>query len=955
MAQQISRVRAGTYLVVALVALAAGAALYGWRVEFGGDILAVELSGRSQAWPPADESGLRAALGWDFAFILGYGTCLVLLAELARRLFWTSTAHVVALAGFGCAAAAIVADVVENVLLLSALELPGTADQTLRIAAGAAALKFSVLVVAVPVAVAAACTTLYRLSTDAVTQEPATVSTTAPSPVGEEDVVTQAKVPAQGAVGDTAPPELVVTHRRWAAGYQVPGIEDELKARPKGEPRIGFCVSGGGIRSASVAMGALQGLRPQLLKARYLTSVSGGGYTAGAMQLGLLGTENDAQGRPEPGVATPADVFLQGTPEEDHVRRHSSYIADGPAEWLLALGVVLRGLLASLLLVTAAVAALGVTLGLFYGAVPLVDDLGQLAPRDNGLELPYPGMGEGMTAALVAVGLLAGAAYVASLLALSGTGDWWQRGRAASRALTGLGLLLVVVGVAVPALVWASAAVLTLGDGDVSKTIGAGGSGAILLSYVAALAAMAWRSRKALGKAVGRFKKTGENGTQAVPSGIVQRLIVTAVLAVLAAVFLLILGSLIATAAAWERADGWDPILLLGGSVVLLAVLGGYVDQTWLGLHPFYRRRLASAFAVRRTEAGIGVPYDYAQEVTALSTHGQRRPGFPEVVFCCAANMSGQENTPPGRRAVGFTMTSSWIGGPDVGYLATSDVEKSVSSHLRRDLTVQAAVAISGAAFASAMGRQARSFQSLLALTNARLGTWLPNPKFVLARQADTWWATPRLPKLRRVTYLLREVFGIYPADERLLYVTDGGHYENIALVELLRRRCTEIYCIDASGDGPPLAGTLGEALSLAYEELGVRIVLDDVRDLVAGGGEPLSPADPLAALNGRLASAGVVRGSVVYPAESGLGDDVVGTIYFAKAVLTRELPYELLTYASKNPVFPHDSTGDQWFDTGQFNGYVELGRQLAEQVLSAQQAAARLEDARDGVLGAQA
>lgn len=954
MAQQISRLRAGTYLAVAVAALVAGFALYAWQADFDGDILAVELSGSGQAWPPGDADGLRAALGWDFLLILGYGTFLVLLADLARRLFWTSTAHRIALAGFGCAATAVVADVAENVLLLAALEVDRFADEALALAAGAAALKFTVLVVAVPVAVASLSTTLYRMAANAVTAEPETVSTAAPAPVGAGEL--PAKVPAQGGLAEAEkPPSVVVTHRRWVAGYRVPGIEDELAARPKGEPRVGFCVSGGGIRSASVAMGALQGLRPQLLKARYLTSVSGGGYTAGALQLALLDPPSGDDPKPQPGVATPLDVFLQGTPEEDHVRRHSSYIADGAGQWLVALGIVLRGLLASLLLVTAAVAALGVTLGLFYGAVPVVEGVGRLAPQDDGLRLPYPGLDDGMTAALVGVGLLAGAAYLASLLALSGTGRWWQRGRATSRALTGLLALLVVVGVLVPALVWASAAVLTLGDGDVSTTISAGGSGAILLSYVAALAAMAWRNRKALGKAVGRFKKTGENGSQAVPSGIVQRLVVSGVLLVLAAVFLLLLGSLIATAAAWDRADGWDPIWLLGGSVAVLALLGGLVDQTWLGLHPFYRRRLASAFSVRRTADGTAEPYDYANEVTSLSTHGERRPGFPEVVFCCAANMSGQQHTPPGRRAVGFTMTSGWIGGPEVGYLATSDCESAVSTHLRRDLTVQAAVAVSGAAFASAMGRQARAAQTLLALTNARLGTWLPNPKFVLARQADTSWTTPRLPSIRRVTYLLREVFGIYPADERLLYVTDGGHYENLALVELLRRRCTEIYCIDASGDGPPLAGTLGEALSLAYEELGVRIVLDDARDLVAGSGEPLSPQEPLAALNGRLAKAGVVRGTVTYPAESGLGDDVVGTIWFAKAVLTRDLPYELLTYAAKNPVFPHDSTGDQWFDTGQLNGYVELGRQLAVQVNAAQARAAALEDARDGVIGAQA
>lgn len=933
MAQQISRLQAGLYVGTALAALAAGTLLHLWRVDFSGDLLAVELSGRGQPWPPSDADGLRGALAWDVAFVLGWGTCLLLLSDLARRLFWTSTAHAVALAGSVCAVTAVVADVAEKVLLLGALERSGSAEAALALAAGAAALKYSALLVTVPVAVAALVTTLYRMVDSHGGAPPPPVGTAPAPPVGSRDTALQTRIPAQEAQAEREHPPAPVPRQRWVTAYQVPGIEDELTARPKGEPRIGFCVSGGGIRSASVAMGALQGLRPQLRRARYLTSVSGGGYAAGALQLALLDPPSGTDGRPAPGVATPDDVLLQGTPEEDHVRRHTSYLADGAGQWLLALAVVLRGLLASLLLITAAVLAVGLALGLFYGAVPIVDGIGELAPTDDDRPLAYPGPGAGVTSALVGVGLLAGAAFIVSLLALSGTGQWWQRGRTAAHVLTGLLALLVVVGVAIPALVWASAAVLTLGSGDVSTTVGAGGSSAVLLSYVAALAAMAWRSRKALGESVGRLRRTGRNGTQAVPGGVLQWLLVTAVLAVLTTVFLLVLGASIATAAAWERADGWDPFWLLAGAVAVLALLGGAVDQTWLGLHPFYRRRLASAFAVRRTSAGTAEAYDYATEVTSLSTYGQRRPGFPEVVFCCAANLSGQQHTPPGRRAVGFTMTSGWIGGPDVGYLSTPEIERTVSAHLRRDLTVQAAVAVSGAAFASAMGRHARAAQSLLALTNARLGTWLPNPRFIAARQEVPCWTTPRLPSLRRVTYLLREVFGRYPADERLLYVTDGGHYENLALVELLRRRCTEIYCIDASGDGPPLAGTLGEAMALAYEELGVRIVLDDARDLVAGSAEPLAPTEPLAALNGRLARSGVVRGTVHYPAESGLGEDVVGTITVAKAVLSCDLPYELLTYAARNPVFPHDSTGDQWFDTGQFNGYLELGRQLAVQV----------------------
>lgn len=178
----------------------------------------------------------------------------------------------------------------------------------------------------------------------------------------------------------------------------------------------------------------------------------------------------------------------------------------------------------------------------------------------------------------------------------------------------------------------------------------------------------------------------------------------------------------------------------------------------------------------------------------------------------------------------------------------------------------------------------------------------------------------------------MREILGSYPCDDRFLFLTDGGHYENLGLVELLRRRCTTIYCIDASGDVPPLAEALADAIDLAYEELGVTITLNDQWGLVPGGGPPIDPADPLSALNGRLSRTAVIDGTVTYPAESGLPAGTTGRIVIAKALLTPDMPYPLLAHAVRAPAFPDDSTGDQWFDHTQFTAYCSLGRELARQ-----------------------
>ena len=98
-------------------------------------------------------------------------------------------------------------------------------------------------------------------------------------------------------------------------------------------------------------------------------SVSGGGYTNGGLQLALTGRDGKAAG---PGGAKADDVFSPGSVEEDHLRRHSSYLSDGLGQWLVAFGVLFRNLLASLLVLGLTVAAVGLAIGFFYRHVPIV-------------------------------------------------------------------------------------------------------------------------------------------------------------------------------------------------------------------------------------------------------------------------------------------------------------------------------------------------------------------------------------------------------------------------------------------------------------------------------------------------------------------------------------------------------------------------------------------------------
>jgi hypothetical protein len=107
-----------------------------------------------------------------------------------------------------------------------------------------------------------------------------------------------------------------------------------------------------------------------------------------------------------------------------------------------------------------------------------------------------------------------------------------------------------------------------------------------------------------------------------------------------------------------------------------------------------------------------------------------------------------------------------------------------------------------------------------------------------------------------------------------------------------------------------------------------VTVELNDPFHLVAGGGEPLVPKEPLSALSGRLSTSAVLTGTIKYPQQSRYREET-GTLVVAKAALTPEMPYEVLSYAQSNPVFPHDSTADQWFNVGQFDAYQAIGRHI--------------------------
>lgn len=940
-----SRTRVAMVLLGLLVlAVPAGVLLTLPALNPGGCIVQLEFAGSAEVTDDfltkceISSEEVVAALWLDFAFIAAYAALLVVAAGLGVRLFRGAGARAARYAAVSAVVAAV-ADVVENTALLGVLaggELGW--DGGFTIAQAAALVKFVALVPPVVVLVVVLLTLLVR----AARRSTPTVE------LAELD-------PPPGASDPGAP-------TAWAANYQLPARHLTREY----QDRVGVCLSGGGIRSATFAAGAFNALAQHraeddaglLDDAAYLCTVSGGGYFGGALQmLRYCGGRTEGQDK-----VPLSSAFAPGSPELARLRRHGKYIADGFTEWVGALVVVARNTVLGLGLIYAALLVSAWLLASAYAAaspwsLPLFVDQPADPSADEATVVCAPNLAAGTW---LAVAVPLGLAGLAWLLSGIGTTWWRHRSYAVASGSLALGLAVAVLAVGLPALVsWITSLPAATGaEADVSACVEARplsfGSLAGVGSLTALVAAgtTVWNVlAKQLGSSDGTAGVTGLLGKAAFATRFV---LTVAVVVALAGVAAIVFAAELSQALVARLGDSWEGSAGAAVAAVVLIFVTIVFDQTRMSLHPFYKRRLATAFAVRRDRGSATATEIDWDSLTTLSDFGapvaasgdlQKKESM-RLVVCAAANTTGHALGAPGRRVVPFVFSSDAVGSPALGYLDTQDLEEKVAGcSYNVDVTQTAAMALSGAAFASAMGKASGPFNAVIALTNARLGAWLPNPRYHARRstaEESGLAATENpLPRRRRLQYYLREITGSYSPDARFVYVTDGGHYENLGLVELLRRRCSLIYCVDASGDRS-LAYTLAQAAALAYEELGVMFSVDGMSLAVGVSGDFGLANDDLTALEARLGGKCVVEATATYPrflrdtaAEAAHGEAptpsparvIVGKARLTAGMLKDDANYDLLAHAAANQDFPNDSTADQWFDADQFDAYLRLGQ----------------------------
>jgi GNAT superfamily N-acetyltransferase len=344
----------------------------------------------------------------------------------------------------------------------------------------------------------------------------------------------------------------------------------------------------------------------------------------------------------------------------------------------------------------------------------------------------------------------------------------------------------------------------------------------------------------------------------------------------------------------------WGHLAPLWVATVIVLLTLFFFNPNEVGIHAFYRSRLA------RTYLGASnyhwqkdncnrVSADCEKDDLRLDELSGEKPFH---LICCAANdLAGDqlENLFRGAKSatlsrLGFSVGDRWT----------------AWSGVRTVPTVGDAITASGAAFNSHMGWHSMEWGPavtfLMTAFNLRLGLWLPHP---------TQWYRERSPRPWLLGWpFFKELFSFSRAQGPDVHLSDGGHFEDLALYELVRRHCRYILVSDCGADPDVAFDDLGNAVRRVREDFGAEIVID------------LSPLRP--GPDG-FARQPMVAGDIHYP-----GGDT-GVLLVLKPTLIGDEPVDILQYKRRNGAFPHETTGDQFYDAAQWESYRRLGQHAVQ------------------------
>lgn len=369
------------------------------------------------------------------------------------------------------------------------------------------------------------------------------------------------------------------------------------------------------------------------------------------------------------------------------------------------------------------------------------------------------------------------------------------------------------------------------------------------------------------------------------------------------------------------------PLLILLGCVSGIAILSSlFVNTNRYSLHGVYRNRLIRAFlgasrANRNPNAFTNFDSNDNMDLCELwpnkpPDHGGVPPQY--LVQNMAMNIvATRELAWQERKAMSFVATPLWCGCGDqhrqpqntlVSLGGASGCYRK-SDKYARGLSLGTGMTLSGAAASPNMGyHSSPALSVLLTFFNVRLGGWFGNPS--PAGNRTYQYSGP----LFAAKPMVQEALGLTDDAKSYVYLSDGGHFDNLGLYEMIRRRCRLIVVSDAGSDP-----------DYGFEDLGnaVRKVSIDQRVEIEFRGLNMVPRSSPPKQGPYVAIA-----SIKYP-----GGAEPGLLVYIKPNYQGNEPISVRSYALKAKLFPHESTTDQFFGESQFEAYRALGRFVIDNI----------------------
>jgi hypothetical protein len=348
-------------------------------------------------------------------------------------------------------------------------------------------------------------------------------------------------------------------------------------------------------------------------------------------------------------------------------------------------------------------------------------------------------------------------------------------------------------------------------------------------------------------------------------------------------------------------------------------------DERPLFLEPAFQRVIKATTAGTKGDApGEPVSDDTITNRRVLQSaySGEIHKKYPPPhklfhVVNTALNLVGGDNLAwQQRKAEPFSITPLHCGCYRLGY------RRSLEYGGEDGISLGTAVAISGAAASSNMGYYTTSpvISMVLTLFNVRLGWWLGNPGPAGAKSFQ-------LPSPKySIAPVVQEAFGLTDDKNKYVYLSDGGHFENLALYEMVLRRCRIIVVSDGGADHDYQFNDLGNAIRKIRIDLGIPIEFKDVpiRAVKLGG-------DQGDQNNGKEGSYFAIAQIGYSCVDAGAED---GVLLYLKPAIYGDEPQDVLHYKRSHDTFPHETTADQFFDEAQFESYRALGSFVMTRVL---------------------